>query len=943
MIQPAGRGTDSAIRQIEVKNSGVLSSAIARRFGRTALLLLTAALIVLGTHAFRQKLDSFQPLGFDPVASAGSWTVRSLRGDAAGDLRVGDQIVLVNGVEAGRIDDLRRLLGAAAETQIVVLRGDRLESVVYRRPPLDLDLPWLALAALGIVYLAVGLYTLWRTESGTLFFLWCLASAALYVFSPVFPVDRFGAWTFTGDQLARLLLPPLTLHLFLSIPDPGRVRRSAIALLYAPAAALAAIQLDLVLRGADSLFGRPTRNLLAALDRIEILHLAVFAILSVIVLARKIRGATSWEQHRQLLWLVVGTAGGYLPFLLLYALPFLAGRRPGELLATLAVLPLVSVPLAFGWAVLRYRLWDLGLIVRNGLTHALTLVAGVGTFALVDLALRRAVPEDLSFTRDLLTFFGGLAIVGLVVPAHRRIQGVLERIQYGRRFGRRQGLAWLGQELLRERDLDRLCEALLAEMEHALELDRVNLLLVQSGALVAVRPEPRLTGPAPLAELADRYWHGRFETLTGVALPGSAAGVDQRLYAAGYRYVFPLAVRDAKVGVVVTGLRDVDQPLDSDDVALIRVLLDQAALAIENAQLLDQVQRQLELVVSLQQHSEGILESSPAGIAVLDAEERVVTANLAFAALAGRSRPELLGRRLADVLPLGELPAPGQHGVAKASRDAEGRPRHLEVSVARHQAESAQGRRVLVVQDVTERVAMEAALKDQDRLASLGVLAAGVAHEVNTPLTGISSYAQLLLAETEVGDPRRALLEKVEKQTFRASRIVSNLLEFARAPGRERKPLDLGALMSDTADLLHERLAAKRVRLQWRTPADPVRVVGSEGELQQVFTNLMMNAIDAMSPNGGGTLTLELARAGSLARASVADDGPGIPAADRESIFQPFFTTKRGAGGTGLGLSICMGIVEQHGGTIGFENLDSRGCRFTVELPLETGNPAEPR
>jgi signal transduction histidine kinase len=248
---------------------------------------------------------------------------------------------------------------------------------------------------------------------------------------------------------------------------------------------------------------------------------------------------------------------------------------------------------------------------------------------------------------------------------------------------------------------------------------------------------------------------------------------------------------------------------------------------------------------------------------------------------------------------------------------------------------------VLVLQDVTERVAMEGALREKDRLASLGVLAAGVAHEVNTPLTGISSYAQLLLAETGADDPRRALLEKVEKQTFRASRIVSNLLEFARAPGRDRRPVELAALIGDTAELLRERLSAKHVELAWRPPAEPVTVFGSEGELQQVFTNLMMNAIDAMSERGGGRLSLALERERGWARASVADQGPGIPPENREAIFQPFFTTKRGQGGTGLGLSICVGIVEQHGGRLGFENLAAGGCRFTVELPLEA-EPADP-
>jgi len=146
--------------------------------------------------------------------------------------------------------------------------------------------------------------------------------------------------------------------------------------------------------------------------------------------------------------------------------------------------------------------------------------------------------------------------------------------------------------------------------------------------------------------------------------------------------------------------------------------------------------------------------------------------------------------------------------------------------------------------------------------------------------------------------------------------------------------VDLRPLLSETTELLRERLSAKRARLVWQAPNEAVPVVGSEGELQQVFTNLMLNAIDAMAETGGGELRLSLERRDARAVVDVEDEGDGVPAELREAIFQPFVTTKRGTGGTGLGLSICYAIVEQHGGAISFENLSPRGCRFRVELPL---------
>ena len=455
---------------------------------------------------------------------------------------------------------------------------------------------------------------------------------------------------------------------------------------------------------------------------------------------------------------------------------------------------------------------------------------------------------------------------------------------------------------------------------------------------MAVRPEPGLPASIAREVVPERFWGGDFETLGAETLPGEPAGIEQRLHGAGYRYVFPLAVRGSRIGLAVTSLRREGRPLDSEDVDIVRALLDQAALAIENAQLLDQVHRQLEHVVALQQHNQGILESTPAGIAVIDPDGRLVSANLAFAALAGRPRGEVLGLGLDQLLGDLELPAPGTGPSELTHLGADGEERHLEVSVAPFQGGAA-GQRVVVLQDVSARVAMENALKDKDRLAALGVLAAGVAHEVNTPLTGISSYAQLLLAETDEGDPRHELLKKVERQTFRASRIVSGLLEFARKPGRERRPVDLAEVVAETAELLRERMSAKGVRFERVATEGGAVVLGSEGELQQVLTNLMLNAIDAMAPQGGGELVARVEVAGDRVRVAIEDSGPGIAAEHLATIFEPFFTTKRLQGGTGLGLSICCNIVEQHGGT--HRRREPGGRRRPVHgrpAPRETGS-----
>ncbi|HWM91692.1 MAG TPA: ATP-binding protein [Thermoanaerobaculia bacterium] len=941
---------------------------------------LTLALLAvsLGGVSVLRKVQSFQPLGFQvdrTGQSSGVVSVASVDDPRTG-LRPGDQVLLANGAEVGGPATLGQLLRNEERTELLVFRGGLPVQVVYDRPALDVDVPYLILALIGVVYLLIGLYTLLRQAGvsgggGLLFFLWCLTSAGLYLLSPVPPLDFAYVLVHLGDAFSRILLPALTIHLFLVFPSPlgsPKVRR-LIPFLYLPAAALLALQLDLALTGGQWIFGTLTDARIRMLDRVETAHLALFAAASVALLVWRLVRRHEWEQQRQMQWIAFGLAGGYLPYLLLQAAPFLAGFQGPEVLRAVAVLPLALVPLTFAYAILRYKLWDIEVIVRDTISMTMTLLLGIIGFSLVNLAINRGISQELSLARNLLSFAAGLGIAGLLVPTRAGLSAVLERLQYRGTFGKRRALSELGRELLHERDLGRLCAALLRQIEEGVELEQTNLYLAQGSSLAPwlgiARWQPGLPERLPFDALGEDFWNKDVLGLSGLGLPLEELSPAQELFIGGYRYAFPLTVRGRGVGIVLAGFRHDQTPLNSDDTELIRHLLNQAALAIENAQLLGQLHLQLEEVQSLQRYSAGIFESSPAGIAVLDADGRLVSANAAFSQIAGKDRKELVGRELSEVLPVSPLPETGQGPVEISWCDPSGQERYLQVSLAVFSGsdtdearKNGQPLRVLVVHDVSERVAMENALKEQDRLAALGMLAAGVAHEVNTPITGISSYAQMLLSDTPEGHPHHEILKKVERQTFRAARIVNNLLEFARNRQKERRAIAIAPLLAECLDLLGERLEKRQIEMVWELPGPEdgdVLVMGCDGELQQVFTNLIVNAFDAMSPtpgaggNSGGRLTIRLEADGDKARVHVCDTGPGIPPEKLDAIFQPFYSTKLNRGGTGLGLSISSEIVRRHGGKLEAVNRpghpvghpgEKAGACFIVELPRLQSLPA---
>jgi signal transduction histidine kinase len=219
-------------------------------------------------------------------------------------------------------------------------------------------------------------------------------------------------------------------------------------------------------------------------------------------------------------------------------------------------------------------------------------------------------------------------------------------------------------------------------------------------------------------------------------------------------------------------------------------------------------------------------------------------------------------------------------------------------------------------------------------MASIGLLAAGVAHEVNTPLTGISSFTQMLLDGADPADPKTALLEKIERQTFRAAKIVNGLLTLSRpgTPGGERTDVDLNVVVGDVFSLLEHQFEVGKIRVRRELNATPAIVRGIEHQLQQVFLNLFLNARDAMPR--GGWLAVTSRVDGDQLIAEVSDTGSGIPSEHLARIYDPFFTTKAIGRGTGLGLSISYGIVHEHDGTIRCDSTVGQGTRFTLAFPL---------
>jgi PAS domain S-box-containing protein len=417
------------------------------------------------------------------------------------------------------------------------------------------------------------------------------------------------------------------------------------------------------------------------------------------------------------------------------------------------------------------------------------------------------------------------------------------------------------------------------------------------------------------------------------------------------RHLFAMKVKGRIRALLAVGeRRPPDQPLTSEDRALLGTLAAHAATAIEAARLVQEVRHRAEEIERLHARQAKILESSAVGLLLLDADDTIQAWNRALEAIYGLSRAETIGRNLADVFPLHVVrrlqqesrteTAPGEGRIFRLSlTDKRGRRIIANLSVSAVDGDpGADPSRVVTFDDVSERVKLEEQVLRQERLASLGLLAAGVAHEINTPLTGISSYTQMLIEECAADDPRREALEKIELQANRAAEITGSLLNLARPEQTTLERVECGNAIREVVQLFEPQIRGRGIELELDIEDEIPAITGNKGKLQQVLLNLLMNARDAV--DSGGTIKLTGRARNGRIEMLVEDNGSGIAEEDLGSIFDPFFTTKGRGRGTGLGLSITYGIVQEHGGEILVESRPGEFTRFRVELPVAPGEQA---
>ena len=851
-------------------------------------------------------------------------------------------------------------------------------AAVYLIPTDRTDYQVLRLIAL--VYLCIGLYVLlrrWTAPKSTHFYVFCLVSFILYAFQYTGVLDGLDDTILAGNVLAMALQPALFLHFALgfTVERSGRARRLLYGLLYLPGAVLVGLRVMWVTHWSS------TELLKHRLDQIDYAYLACYYIMAAVIFWVRYHAEEQPLQRQQLKWLSRGTLLTVLPFTTLYVVPFVFNMNAPESISKVAVLSLILLPLTFSWAIVRYRLMDVDLIFKRGVTYTLATGALVGLYFGV-IALFAEMVHTRMKGLGTWGLVAAIIVTGLVFdPLKRMIQSWVDRFFDQKEIDYRETLVEFGSELNAQTDLETLVASIVERLPETLLVTRVAVFLAEEDVLgrrtrfalaAAHGLSPQVMASAGSLDLEfldfdrrDSNSHLFFETPQAVLrLPQdqrqSAAALDLNYYVPcrvarhdGGAAEASRADTNKRGTVAVLGLgRTGDGDfLSSEDMQLLESLAGYIGIAIQNAQLYRRLEQKITEFERLREFSENIVESINIGVFAVDLEDRIESWNAQMEVMYATPREDALRRPMREVLPIEFIQEfdrlRSEQGVSTLYKfrlqtpSGEARTANITVAPLMNREFKAVGR-IVIVDDISERVSMEAQLTQAEKLSSIGLLAAGVAHEVNTPLAVVSSYAQMLGKQLRADEATHArlqpVIEKITQQTFRASEIVNGLLNFSRMGSVEFSQVDINAMVRDTVLLLEHQMRGAGVTVDTTLSERLPAVSGNRGKLQQVLVNLVLNAKDALQDSSDGHIWIRTSAEDGRVRLEVQDDGAGMSKEVLRKIYDPFFTTRSNPRegqrkGTGLGLSVTYGIIQEHSGTIEVASNVGEGTTFRLELP----------
>lgn len=769
-----------------------------------------------------------------------------------------------------------------------------------------------------------------------IFFILSLTLSGFLIFSPSGDYGTSDFFFLMLDTICYIFFPAVLLQYTLQYPLRTKIfekvsSRFRYLIIYLPPLSILLLNLYYILQ---NIFTPDPDILITTINHFRIItqkYFALYVFLAwIAIVASSLTLILKKRQKRYLLPLI----GISLSFVSLLLLTFSQQVSPLQitLIASLSIFFLPFLPLSLVYFLAHKRVTDIENIIKKTLSVSSLFIFIFGIYLFLGLNIEQ---------NKLLGIFWSIAAIlmaGLLFkPLENTIQKIIEKIFYRETFNFKRKLKELESSISTQRDLQSLSTNFLEIIARGFQLQNCALLIHFKNNLFYLLPErARLFLSRPFRDALGSQENIVFlsEQEFKTKFPHDQEALQQNKF---YQFL-PLHIGEKLIGIVAMGKKTNDTYLTVEDWELMSSISAPLALSMENAFLYSRLETQLTELNLLKEFNENIIENINLGIMVVSRLNQVQTWNYFMEDRLQIKRQKALHKKAALVLGKEvwnkiHTSQPGTNTLRNVKVSVQDIDSIYDVYMSPLKNESGNiSGRIFVFEDVTEKINIQNQLITAEKMASVGMLAAGIAHEINTPLTGISSYCQFLLDKpNDAGN--HELVTKMHDQVLRANKIIRTLLDFSRQKGQQPLPVNLNKVIEESLALVEHKL--KRKNIVFKNEVDfQNSFYGFPSRLQQLFINLFINAIDAL--NTEGLISLQGEETSEQITVRFKDNGRGIREKLLEKIFDPFFTTKEIGKGTGLGLSIVYNIVKEHYGNIEVHSKVDCGTTFIITFPVQS-------
>lgn len=649
-------------------------------------------------------------------------------------------------------------------------------------------------------------------------------------------------------------------------------------------------------------------------------------------------------KRNQIRYLAVGVVIG-----IVFPLPVYFLNAVGFSLPRVDNLGCALVALSFAYGMVRYRSMDVRLVIRKGIIYATSLAILVGGYVSLVIMLQALIQKWVGQTKGMPVIVSALAALTIALafePLKEKIAFLIDRAFYKDKYDYQQILTGFSKVVATTLSLDTLIRFISGTVNRTLHVDKVLILVLDD-----LRGEYRVAGAGKAVKtpaLSLKTDSGIVECLNS----GNTLIIKEELeqlypYEAarkmrdectmfGGEVILPMVFQGKLMGIVVLGKKRSSDIYSQEDLRLLTTLFNQTAVAIQNAKLYGEV-------VAGKDYSESILENMASAVITVDAKGNVTAFNYQAQIITGNRSENMIGK------PYDELSNEKNHWISEVLTNTlkNGRvyanyempfflhenssiPLGISTSPLRDYSDKVIGA-IMVLNDLSSVKDLEEKVRRTDRLASLGTMAAGMAHEIRNPLASIKTFIQLLPRKYSDPEFRDSFSQVAAEEVEKINTLINRLLDFARPTPLKLQAVDLGKAMEEILLLLDNDIAERKVTLEKDFEPGKCNVVADKEQIKQVLLNLALNSLQSMEE--GGRLRFIIKPGKEKAKVIISDTGCGIKPENLRQLFDPFFSTK--SSGSGLGLAIVHRIIDEHGGTINVSSEVGKGTEFTIELLVE--------